>query len=98
LSLGDKKVLGYKIRNPNTGLYLSSISAQKWTKIGKTWPRRCDAVRAINFGLKALNRMSAFNGGIAHKIASDCLSWELVELTESGSIPLVFMIDKIKMS
>ena len=29
-----KKILGYKIRNPSTGLYLSSVSAQKWTKIG----------------------------------------------------------------
>ena len=47
----------YKIRDPRTNLYLSSVSLNKWTKVGKTWPRRGDAIRAINAGLKALHRM-----------------------------------------
>ena len=91
------KILGYKIRDPRTNLYLSSVSLNKWTKIGKTWPRRGDAIRAVNAGLRALHRMKKFNNNLAEKVIDDCLNWELIELKESGSYPLTFLIDKIKL-
>ena len=96
MSKDTKKILGFKIRNPKTGLYLSSLSADKWTKIGKVWPRRCDAFRAINCSLKAMNRMKSFNGNRAEAVLERCLDWEIVELTEESSCSLVYYVNKIK--
>ena len=98
MAMSNDKILGYKIRNPETGLYLSSVSLNKWTKIGKTWPRRCDAIRSVNSGLKALNRMKRFNGNMAQKVASECLGWEIIELKECNSYPLTFIVDRIKIN
>jgi len=91
-----KKVLGYKIRHSETKLYLSSISKKKWTKIGKTWPRKCDAVRAINIGMKFFTRWKSFKQKDKEDIFEDIANWEVVELTEESSYPVLFLLDKIK--
>jgi hypothetical protein len=86
----DSKVLGFKIRHLNSGLYLTSISKGKWSKVGKVWPRRGDAVRAINYGLKHSSGSSRENA------LEDIPNWELVELCEASSSSCLFMLDKIK--
>ena len=94
--MGKEKVLGYKIRHGKTGLYLSSISNNKWTKIGKTWPRKGDVTRAINSGLKSLNRLRRYNKMKYENILDDIPNWEVIELTESSKFPVLFMLDKLK--
>lgn len=86
----EKKILGYKIRHSVTELYLSSVSKNKWTKIGKTWPRKCDAIRAINMGLKIRS------GRSIDDIIEDIARWDLIELKESGKYSVLYLIDKIK--
>jgi|TARA_Y100000034_G_scaffold118306_1_gene158837 hypothetical protein len=93
----SKQPLGFKIRHKTSGLYLSSISKNKWTKVGKTWPRRGDLIRAINAGLKALGRMKKFNRNKAEEVLDDISSWDIIELTESRSYSALFHINKIKL-
>ena len=86
----DLKVLGFKVRHLKSGLYLTSVSRNKWSEVGKVWPRKCDAVRAINYGLKhstARDRELSLH---------DIPNWELVELSEVSSSSCLFMLDKIK--
>ena len=90
------KVLGYKIRHKKTGLFLSSLSANKWTKIGKTWPRRGDVTRAVNTGLSNLKRYDHLRASFYEKALDDMMNWEIVELTENRSVSMMFYIDKIK--
>ena len=92
----NKKVLGYKIRHSETKLYLSSVSRGKWTKIGKTWPRKGDAVRAINKGMDFFSRHRSYKQNDLENTIDDLANWELVELTESSTYPVLFLIDKIK--
>jgi len=91
-----KKVLGYKIRHSETNLYLSSVSKEKWTKVGKTWPRRGDVIRAINQGMNYFSRYKRFKSKVREDIIDDLANWEMVELTESSAYPVLFLIDKIK--
>lgn len=87
-----EKVLGYKIRHQETGLFLSSLSASKWTKVGKTWPRKGDVSRAINYGFKKLENRQ----GLYDKAMDDMMNWEIVELTENNAFSALFLLDKIK--
>lgn len=89
------KVLGYKIRHTKTNLYLSSISREKWTKVGKTWSRKGDVVRSINNGLRYLTKRN-WDQEKANRIREDLLLWEVVELRESSTHSVLFFIDKIK--
>ena len=91
-----QKILGYKIRHLNTKLFLSSVSKNKWTKVGKTWPRKVDAIRAINQGLNYYNRYKSFKKEEYENIIDDIANWEVVELSEVSSYPALFLIDKIK--
>tara|TARA_B100000131_G_scaffold323253_1_gene380977 strand:+ start:638 stop:922 length:285 start_codon:yes stop_codon:yes gene_type:complete len=91
-----KKVLGYKVRNKTSGLFLSSLASNKWTKIGKTWPRRGDVVRALNVGLKNLRRYEHLKVNFYQKALDDMPNWEVVELTEENSFSVLFLIDKLK--
>ena len=86
----ESKVLGFKVRHINSGLYLTSVSKNKWSEVGKVWPRRCDVIRAINYGLKY---SSASNREL---YLHDIPNWELVELCEVSSSSCLFMLDKIK--
>jgi len=91
--MSKEKILGYKIRHSITKLYLSSVSKNKWTKIGKTWPRKCDAIRAINIGLKnrGSTRYASYEG-----IVDDIANWNLIELKEANEYSVLYLIDKIK--
>ena len=90
-----RKVLGYKVRHTKTKLFLSSVSGGKWTNIGKTWPRKGDAVRAINNGLKRLRdtprKMREYE-----TVLEDLPLWEFVELEETLAYSALFLLDKIK--
>ena len=93
----SKKILGYKVRHKETKLFLSSISRNKWTKIGKTWPRKGDVVRAINTGMGNLKRYKNLNKiNFYEKAIDDMLNWEVVELAEENSISVMFLIDRLK--
>ncbi len=94
--MSKDKVLGYKVRHSKTRLFLSSVSRKKWTKVGKTWPRRGDAVRAINQGLSFFMRYRTYKQSDYEEILEDIANWELVELTESQSYPILFIVDKLK--
>jgi len=90
-----RKVLGYKVRHTKTNLFLSSVSRGKWTKIGKTWPRKGDAVRSINNGLKRLRNTSRKTQEYDN-VLEDLPLWEFVELEETLSYSALFLLDKIK--
>ena len=92
----SKKILGYKLRHKNTGLFLSSLSSNKWTKIGKTWPRRSDVTRALNIGLKNLRRYDKLKVNFYEKALDDMVNWEVVELSESNSFSVLYLLDKLK--
>tara|TARA_Y100000034_G_C6523075_1_gene225181 strand:+ start:164 stop:457 length:294 start_codon:yes stop_codon:yes gene_type:complete len=91
-----EKILGYKIRHLKTKLYLSSVSKKKWTKVGKTWPRRGDAIRAVNQGLSFYHRYRSFKKSEYEEVINDIANWEIVELSEISAYPILFLIDKIK--
>lgn len=84
------KIIGYKVRNTKTGLYLSSLSRRTWTKCGKTWSRRADVfrtIRAVHSGMDLdTDRSSYFD---------DISNWELIELVEASSVPIIFHMDKL---
>lgn len=94
--MDSKPLLGYKIRHIKTGKFLSSVSNKKWTNIGKTWPRRGDAVRAINSGLKSFRLYNKYKQSDYEDIVDDLVHWEVVELAEVSSFPVLFFIDKIR--
>jgi hypothetical protein len=90
-----RKVLGYKVRHTQTKLFLSSVSRGKWTAVGKTWPRKGDAVRSINNGLKRL-RSGWPTGQEYEQVLNDLPLWEFVELEETLAYSALFLLDKIK--
>ena len=89
------KVLGYKIRHTKTKLYLSSLARRKWTKVGKTWPRKGDLIRSVNKGLFYLKK-STWSKSDYDSIAEEIMLWEVVELTETSSYSALFLLDKFK--
>lgn len=89
------KVLGYKIRHTKTSLYLSSLSRMKWTKVGKTWPRKGDLIRSVNKGFSYLKK-SNWSKSDYDSIAEEIMLWEVVELTEESSYSALFLLDKFK--
>ena len=90
-----KKVLGYKIRDPNTGLYAISISKNKWGKTGRTWSRMCDVTRVLNYGIK--HAKNKWNNSISlDELAKSMLEWEVVELIEDNSYSTVFILNRLK--
>jgi hypothetical protein len=91
-----KKPLGFKVRHGLSGLYLSSISRSKWTKVGKTWPRRADLIRAINAGLAALGAAKGSKNK-SENVLDDIANWDIIELTESHRYPALFHVDKFKL-
>ncbi len=90
-----KKVLGYKIRDPSTGLYALSISKDKWGKTGRTWSRMCDVTRVINFGIRRAKNNQASHISV-DELTRNILKWEIVELTESNKYSTAFILNRIK--
>ena len=95
-----KRILAYKLRDNTTGLYLAS--GGKWTKMGKTWPRKSDAIRSINSLIKRAPKNSWIRVGQKTKekskdeIIDDLVLFEIVELSESNSYPVLFHVNKIR--
>ena len=89
------KVLGYKIKHRDSGLYLSSVSRNKWTKIGKTWPRKGDVIRHVNNGLKYL-RTSSLTKSSYEVFLNDIVNWDIIELKEDKTYSIMFYANNIK--
>tara|TARA_B100000131_G_C18121189_1_gene612981 strand:- start:3562 stop:3831 length:270 start_codon:yes stop_codon:yes gene_type:complete len=85
------KTLGYKIKDPDTGLYAISISKNKWGKFGRTWSRMCDVTRVINNGFRVSSDNEAYNA-----LYDKILTLEIVELSEKRRYSTIHCIDKIK--
>lgn len=90
----EDKVYGYKIKNIKTGLYLKSFSFKEiiWTKKGRTWSSKGYISSSINSAISKSRKMKSL---IESLIINDIGNWEIVELKEAGSYPLVFILDKI---
>lgn len=81
------KIIGYKVRNTKTGLYLKSLSRMEWTKYGKIWTRKGDVFKTINaLGLNARRDKARDFDQVS--------DWELVELVEFSTVPMIFFLDK----
>lgn len=80
------KIIGYKVRNNKTGLYLSSLSRKIWTKCGKTWSRKVDLFKTIN-AVHDLKNDSSY--------LEDISDWELIELVEASAVPMIFYMDRV---
>ena len=89
----QERKLGFKIKHIKTGLYLSKLYSQKWTKIGKVWPRESDLIRAVNLAIANKKRSSKMG---AESILNDIANWEVIELSESSRYSAMFLIDKVK--
>ena len=80
------KVLGYKVRHSNTGLYLTggkSSPGKHFNRVGKVWPSVGHLVKAISY--KTFTKEEN----------EDKLNWEIVRLIDGGSFPSAFLMDKI---
>lgn len=90
-----EKPMGYKLRDSRTGLYLAS--GGRWTKMGKVWPRSSDAIRMINRMLKRAS-VKKWSKDLKTKdeIVDDLSNYEVVELYEKNSYPILFHADKIR--
>jgi hypothetical protein len=81
-------VLGYKVRNKKTGLYMKNIHS--WTKKGRIWSRRSDIFRSINYQTENLS------GNLKIRIIDDAITnWEIVELVESSVSSFLFDLDRL---
>ena len=87
----NNKILGFKIKDPSTGLYAISISKNKWGKFGRTWSRMCDVTRVINNGIR-----SSVKNGTHEALCSKILTLEIVELSEERSYSTIHCVDKLR--
>tara|TARA_R110002020_G_scaffold50716_7_gene143202 strand:+ start:625 stop:909 length:285 start_codon:yes stop_codon:yes gene_type:complete len=93
----EDKVLGYKIRNIDTGLYSTCLYKDKWGKNGKTFSRMCDVVRAFNFASKYIKTYGKFGQLSIDQYNEMILSKiEIIELKEAGSFSLIYILDRLK--
>tara|TARA_B100000131_G_C18116377_1_gene611439 strand:+ start:2945 stop:3229 length:285 start_codon:yes stop_codon:yes gene_type:complete len=92
-----EKVLGYKIRNTETGLYSTCLYKDKWGRNGKTFSRMCDVVRAFNFASKYLKTYGKFSKISLEEYNEMLLSRiEIIELKESNSFSAIYILDRLK--
>ena len=91
----SSKVLGYKIRNKDTGLYAISISKNKWGKTGRTWSRMCDVIRVLKNGIRHSKKYDSFGAKSLDILLKEMLEWEIVELIEDNSYSTVYCLDKL---
>lgn len=91
----EAKIHGYKVKNITTGLFLKSFGFNKifWTKKGKIWSAKGYISSSIN---SAISDSRRHKSPLENLIINDIGSWEIIELKESGSYPLAFIMDKIK--
>ena len=90
-----EKPLGYKLRDKNSGLYLSSRG--RWTKMGKVWPRSSDAIRSVNQNIKRASYKKLDQSlKTKDEIIDDLTNYEIVELYEKKCYPILFHADKIR--
>ena len=92
-----KEQLGFKIRHNKTGLYLTNIYKNKWSKIGKIWARESDMIRSINMGIKNFKtKKTLYVRGTSADMLDDIVNWEIVMLSEKSNYPALFLLGKIK--
>ena len=92
-----KEQLGFKIRHAKTGLYLTNIYKNKWSKVGKIWARESDMLRSVNMGLKNLKVLKTlYARGSNADMLDDIVHWEIVMLSEKNYYPALFLLERIK--
>ena len=87
-----KKILGYKLRDPESGLYAVSVSKNQWGPYGRTWSRMCDVIRIINNGSR-----KSIKNGTSDDFCNKILRLEIVELAEESCFSTINCIDRIRM-
>ena len=92
-----KKQLGFKIRHIKTGLYLTNIYKNKWSKIGKVWARESDMIRSINMGIKnAKTKRTLYTKINRADMLDDIVNWEVIKLSQKDIYPALFLLGKIR--
>tara|TARA_B100001094_G_scaffold40487_1_gene35164 strand:+ start:8326 stop:8637 length:312 start_codon:yes stop_codon:yes gene_type:complete len=100
-----KKICGYKIRNKDTGKYLTATGG--WTSMGKVYIKKGSALKKLNVLLsRAPESFEKYENGLKGLLYSgtktkedlldEILRCEIVELCEANSYPIVFELDKLK--
>jgi len=91
----EVKIHGYKVKNLTTGLFLKAFSFDRihWSKKGKIWSSKGYISSSINSAISESRRYKTL---IENDITNDIGNWEIIELQESSSYPLAFILDKIK--
>jgi hypothetical protein len=91
----EVKTHGYKVKNIISGLYLKSFHFDRisWSKNGKIWSHKGYISSSIN---SAISNSRRYKSILESVIINDIGNWEIVELQESNSYPLAFILDKIK--
>ena len=95
------KILGYKIRNVRTGLFLKGGSDLSESRDGRTWTKKAFAIRSINLKISLLknrlrDRITTLKMSKDLKeFRENTFNYEIVELVEGNSIPMQFYIGDI---
>tara|TARA_Y100000114_G_C11629982_1_gene263953 strand:+ start:144 stop:434 length:291 start_codon:yes stop_codon:yes gene_type:complete len=91
-----KEQVGFKVRHTKTGLYLTNIYKNKWSKIGKVWARESDMVRSINMSIKNIKSKKTKYSNFSNDMIEDIVNWEIIMLSEKNNYPALFLLGKIK--
>jgi hypothetical protein len=91
----ERKILGYKIRNTKTGLYLRSGADISESRVGKIWARKGAAINAINMKISSLKE-NYLSASYINEYKNNTLNYEIVELIEGDSHPIQFYLGDIK--
>ena len=96
------KIMGYKVRNIKTGLYLRGGSDTRESSVGKIWPQKHNAIKAINLKLKSMSSSLRIDTPASRKSLSEyrenVFNYEIVELIEGGTHPVQFYLNDINFS
>jgi hypothetical protein len=94
-SAENRKVLAYKVRNNKTDLYLASKG--RWTKMGRVWPRKSDAVKAVNSLIsRAPEKKFSKEVRTKDEVIDELTSIDIVELVEGRFYSVLFHADRIR--
>mgnify|MGYP003336007022 CR=1 FL=1 len=94
MSNSKDKIFGYKLKNNKTGLYLKSFELNyiSWSKKGKVWTAKGYLTSSIK---RAISESRRYKGKVESIIMDEMGDWEIIELGEVKSYPMVFMVDKV---
>jgi len=91
------RIHGYKLKDIKTGLYLKSFQYNQilWTKKGKIWSSRVCISTLIKHAMHVGVKSNGKYWNLKNLITDSIGNWEIVELTESVSYPIAFIINEL---